>query len=59
MSVAPLATPDASTVAAAVAAVERAMAELRRGGIVVLRDSQGHVALVAAAEAISGAKGLP
>jgi GTP cyclohydrolase II len=54
MSVAPLATPDASTVAAAIAAVERAMAELRRGGIVVLRDSQGHVALVAAAESISG-----
>ena len=47
--------PDSSTIAAAVAAVERAMAELRRGGIVVLRDSQGHVALVAAAESISGA----
>ena len=34
----------------ALAAVERAMAELRRGGIVVLRDEQGQGGLVIAAE---------
>ena len=39
-------TPTAS----AQAAVERAMAELRRGGIVVLRDSDGSGGLVIAAE---------
>jgi GTP cyclohydrolase II len=36
--------------AAAQAAVERAMAELRRGGIVVLRDADGQGGLVIAAE---------
>ena len=43
--------PTPSRTAAALAAVERAMAELRRGGIVVLRDEQGHGGLVIAAEA--------
>src|SRR6478736_5795151 len=43
-----VATP--SRTAAALAAVERAMAELRRGGIVVLRDEQGQGGLVIAAE---------
>ena len=42
--------PTPSRTAAALAAVERAMAELRRGGIVVLRDEQGHGGLVIAAE---------
>ena len=36
--------------ATALAAVERAMAELRRGGIVVLRDEDGAGGLVASAE---------
>ena len=36
--------------AASQAAVERAMAELRRGGIVVLRDEQGHGGLAISAE---------
>jgi GTP cyclohydrolase II len=40
-----------SRTAAALAAVERAMAELRRGGIVVLRDDEGNGGLVIAAEA--------
>jgi GTP cyclohydrolase II len=40
-----------SRTAAALAAVERAVAELRRGGIVVLRDEQGHGGLAIAAEA--------
>ena len=42
--------PAHSRSAAAVAAVERAMAELRRGGIVVLRDEDGAGGLVIAAE---------
>jgi len=37
---------------AALAAVERAMSELRRGGIVVLRDADGLAAIVVAAEAV-------
>src|SRR3979490_1362854 len=37
--------------ATALAAVERALAELRRGGIVVLRDEDGAGGLVVAAEA--------
>ena len=40
-----------SRTAAALAAVERALAELRRGGIVVLRDDSGGGGLVIAAEA--------
>ena len=40
----------AAAQAAAQAAVERAMAELRRGGIVVLRDAHGQGGLVIAAE---------
>ncbi len=40
-----------SRTAAALAAVERALAELRRGGIVVLRDDDGAGGLVIAAEA--------
>jgi len=40
-----------SRTATALAAVERAMAELRRGGIVVLRDDDGAGGLVIAAEA--------
>jgi GTP cyclohydrolase II len=40
-----------SRTATALAAVERAMAELRRGGIVVLRDEDGSGGLVIAAEA--------
>src|SRR5476651_2585480 len=39
-----------SRTAAALAAVERAMAELRRGGIVVLRDDDGQGGLALAAE---------
>lgn len=39
-----------SRTASALAAVERAMAELRRGGIVVLRDEDGTGGLVIAAE---------
>jgi GTP cyclohydrolase II len=39
-----------SRTATALAAVERAMAELRRGGIVVLRDEQGQGGLAIAAE---------
>lgn len=39
-----------SRTAAALAAVERAMAELRRGGIIVLRDEEGQGGLVMAAE---------
>lgn len=39
-----------SRTAAALAAVERAMAELRRGGTVVLRDEDGAAGLVIAAE---------
>jgi GTP cyclohydrolase II len=42
--------PAQSRTATALAAVERAMAELRRGGIVVLRDEQGQGGLVIAAE---------
>jgi GTP cyclohydrolase II len=40
-----------SRTATALAAVERALAELRRGGIVVLRDEDGGCGLVIAAEA--------
>src|SRR5262245_66626308 len=40
-----------SRTATALAAVERALAELRRGGIVVLRDDDGGGGLVIAAEA--------
>lgn len=40
-----------SPTATALAAVERAMAELRRGGIVMLRDGEGNGGLVIAAEA--------
>src|SRR5918993_2319345 len=40
-----------SRTATALAAVERALAELRRGGIVVLRDDDGAGGLVIAAEA--------
>ncbi len=40
-----------SRTATALAAVERALAELRRGGIVVLRDEDGAAGLVVAAEA--------
>jgi GTP cyclohydrolase II len=39
-----------SRTATALAAVERALAELRRGGIVVLRDDDGAGGLVIAAE---------
>ena len=39
-----------SRTATALAAVERAMAELRRGGIIVLRDEDGAAGLVIAAE---------
>jgi GTP cyclohydrolase II len=39
---------------APLATVERAVAELRRGGVVVLRDPSGHAALIAAAEGLSG-----
>src|SRR3981081_3742033 len=39
-----------SRTATALAAVERALAELRRGGIVVLRDEDGAAGLVIAAE---------
>jgi GTP cyclohydrolase II len=42
-----------SRTATALAAVERALAELRRGGIVVLRDDDGAGGLVIAAEACS------
>src|SRR5258708_3866394 len=42
-----------SRTATALAAVERALAELRRGGIVVLRDEDGAGGLVVAAEACS------
>ncbi|MFI5002739.1 MAG: GTP cyclohydrolase II RibA, partial [Reyranellales bacterium] len=42
--------PVPSPAAPALAAVERAMAELRRGGIVVLRDDDGSGGLVIAAE---------
>jgi GTP cyclohydrolase II len=42
--------PNQSRTAAAQAAVERAMAELRRGGIVVLRSDDGYGGLVIAAE---------
>lgn len=42
-----------SRTATALAAVERALAELRRGGIVVLRDDDGAGGLVVAAEACS------
>src|SRR5881392_3200430 len=42
--------PAQSRTATALAAVERAMAELRRGGIVLLRDEQGQGGLVIAAE---------
>ncbi|MCW5735957.1 MAG: GTP cyclohydrolase II [Enhydrobacter sp.] len=42
--------PAPSRTAAAQAAVERAMAELRRGGIVMLRGDDGHGGLVIAAE---------
>src|SRR5436190_19393 len=45
-----MSAPTPSRAAAALAAVERAMAELRRGGIVVLRDEQGEGGLVIAAE---------
>ncbi|MCA0305606.1 MAG: GTP cyclohydrolase II [Proteobacteria bacterium] len=45
--------PVHSRAANALAAVERAMAELRRGGIVVLRDEDGAGGLVVAAEACS------
>src|SRR6516225_9530000 len=44
------AVPNQSRTAAALASVERALAELRRGGIVVLRDEQGHAGLAVAAE---------
>jgi len=47
--------PAHSRSATAVAAVERAMAELRRGGIVVLRDEDGAGGLVIAAESCSPA----
>src|SRR5947208_1088925 len=43
-------SPAPSRTAAAQTAVERAMAELRRGGIVVLRGSDGSGGLVIAAE---------
>jgi GTP cyclohydrolase II len=42
-----------SPTASAQAAVERAMAELRRGGVVVLRDGDGNGGLVIAAESCS------
>src|SRR3954468_2908949 len=42
--------PAQSRTATALASVERAMAELRRGGIVVLRDDDGQGGLVIAAE---------
>jgi GTP cyclohydrolase II len=44
------AVPNQSRTAAAQASVERAMAELRRGGIVVLRGDDGEGALVITAE---------
>jgi GTP cyclohydrolase II len=52
----PSSTPVANTTdgqdPAALTAVERSMSELRRGGLVVMRDADGYAALVAAAEAI-------
>src|SRR5215813_6649264 len=42
--------PPHSRTSTALVSVERAMAELRRGGIVVLRDDDGHAGLVIAAE---------
>lgn len=51
------AVPNQSRTAAALASVERAMAELRRGGIVVLRDGQGHAGLVIAAESCGALHG--
>src|SRR3982074_2907878 len=45
-----MAAPNQSRTAAAQAAVERAMAELRRGGIVVLGDAQRRAGLVIPAE---------
>jgi GTP cyclohydrolase II len=48
-----ISNPSHSRSATAVAAVERAMAELRRGGIVVLRGEDGAGGLVIAAESCS------
>lgn len=51
-SAAPLSSQ--ATVTGPLGTVERAMAELRRGGIVALRDPTGHAALIAAAEGLTG-----
>lgn len=44
--------PTQPALATPLVGVERAMAELRRGGIVALRDPSGHAALIAAAEGL-------
>ncbi len=44
--------PTQPAIATPLVGVERAMAELRRGGIVALRDPSGHAALIAAAEGL-------
>ncbi|MGE0660664.1 MAG: GTP cyclohydrolase II [Reyranellaceae bacterium] len=44
--------PTQAALATPLVGVERAMAELRRGGIVALRDPSGHAALIAAAEGL-------
>ena len=45
-------SPTQPAIATPLVGVERAMAELRRGGIVALRDPSGHAALIIAAEGL-------